>query len=129
MQLICLDLKPLYNRPIVIRKLISFIPYIALKKKVAGSTKFAEMSKNFVMVNSEVTNCGSSKFVYGWPCDNGLFTYEIDLYMCMYCMSLVYIIMQYLFPKDDEEPDDELFDIDGSYVPRTFFIGKFHCIS
>ncbi|CAB4005826.1 Thioredoxin domain-containing 12, partial [Paramuricea clavata] len=48
----------------------------ALKKKVAGSTKFAGMSKNFVMVNSE----------------------------------------------DDEDPDDELFEIDGSYVPRTFFI-------
>ena len=49
----------------------------ALKKKVAASTKFAEMSKNFIMVNSE----------------------------------------------DDEEPDDdELFDIDGTYFPRTFFI-------
>jgi hypothetical protein len=30
----------------------------------------------------------------------------------------------FLFSKDDEEPgDEELFDIDGTYVPRTFFIG------
>jgi hypothetical protein len=31
-----------------------FKTYIALKKKVAASEKFAEMSKNFIMVNSEV---------------------------------------------------------------------------
>lgn len=48
----------------------------ALKKKVAVSKKFQELSRQFVMVNSE----------------------------------------------DDEEPDDELFEVDGSYFPRTFFL-------
>ena len=81
--------------------------FIALKKKVAASTEFAEMSKKFVMVNSEV------KFIK----------------ICsVAAASLVWImacIIIFLFPKDDEEPDyDELFDIDGTYVPRTFFIGK-----
>ena len=129
MQLICLDLKPLYNRPIVIRKLISFIPYIALKKKVAGSTKFAEMSKNFVMVNSEVTIVvHQNLYTVGHATTVYLRTRFICICICIVCHYIVYIIMQYLFPKDDEEPDDELFDIDGSYVPRTFFIGKFHCI-
>lgn len=35
---------------------------------------------------------------------------------------------EYLFSKNDEEPDDELFNIDGTYVPRTFFIGKSYFI-
>lgn len=48
----------------------------ALKRKISISKTFEELSKQFVMVNSQ----------------------------------------------DDEEPDDELFDIDGDYVPRTFFI-------
>ena len=44
--------------------------------------------------------------------------------MRIYCTEVTLTNDIYLFPKDDEEPDDELFDIDGSYVPRTFFIGK-----
>jgi hypothetical protein len=44
--------------------------------------------------------------------------------MRLYCAEVTLTNDIYLFPKDDEEPDDELFDIDGSYVPRTFFIGK-----
>lgn len=31
----------------------------------------------------------------------------------------------FVFLKGNEDPDHDLFDIDGNYVPRTFFIGKY----
>ena len=30
----------------------------------------------------------------------------------------------YLFPQDDEEPQDTKFQIDGSYIPRIFILGE-----
>ena len=30
----------------------------------------------------------------------------------------------YLFPQDDEEPQDTRFQIDGSYIPRIFILGE-----
>ena len=48
--------------------------------------------------------------------------------MYQYLSILYNDINIFAFVKDNEEPDHDLFDIDGNYVPRTFFIGKLHCI-
>lgn len=47
-----------------------------------------------------------------------------NLDMLWYCRLQDLRAEFYLFPKDDEEPQDTKFQIDGSYIPRIFILGE-----
>ena len=47
-----------------------------------------------------------------------------NLDMLWYCRLQDLRAEFYLFPQDDEEPQDTKFQIDGSYIPRIFILGE-----
>jgi len=80
-----------------------FFFFSALKPVFAESKQIANFSKEFVMINVEVS---------------------IRVTTCRPTTDITLIFYHLMF-KDDEEPKDEQFNVDGKYFPRIFFLSKY----